>query len=132
MRDAGQVSVSTGYHVLPFHGGVDPILRERRIDYFQESDEPCVFLAQTQVAALGIDLSAASVGIFYTLPSGLVDYDQDMARIQKFKDNRTLSYYYLCGEGTIEELELTALREGIDLVKAIERHPDLLNYRVSS
>lgn len=132
MRDAGQVSVQAGYHVLPFHGGVDPVMRERRIDYFQESDEPCVFLAQTSTGALGIDLSASSVEVFYTLPSGLVDYDQDLARIQLFKEHRTLSYYYLCGEGTVEEVQLAALREGIDLVKALERHPDLLNYQVSS
>jgi SNF2 family DNA or RNA helicase len=132
MLDAGRVSVQAGYHVLPFHGGVDPTMRERRIDFFQESNEPCVFLAQTSTGALGIDLSAASVAVFYSLPSGLVDYDQDMARIQLFKDKRTLSYYYLCGEGTVEEVQLAALREGIDLVKALERHPDLLNYEVSS
>lgn len=132
MADVGRTGVGAGYHILPFHGGVDPELRERRIDFFMESPEPCIFLAQTATGALGIDLSAASVAIFYTLPRGLVDFDQDMARIQKFKDKRTLSYYYLCAEGTIEEVELTALREGIDLVKALERHPDLLSYRVSS
>lgn len=132
MVDIGRVGREWGFHILPFHGGVDPTLRERRIDFFQESDEPCLFVAQTATGALGIDLSASSVAIFYTLPAGLVDYDQDNARIQEFKEKRTLSYYYLCAEGTVEELHLTALREGLDMVKLLERHPDLLNYQVSS
>jgi SNF2 family DNA or RNA helicase len=131
MRDIGAVSRKMDYHVVPFHGGVDPLIRERRIDFFQESDEPTVFISQTATGALGIDLSAASVAVFYTLPSGLVDYDQDMARIQKFRDKRTLSYYYVLADGTIDEIQYLALREGIDLVKALERHPDLLRYRTA-
>lgn len=129
MRDIGLVGRKLGYSILPFHGGVDPSMRERRIDYFQESNDPCLFISQTATGALGIDLSVASVAVFYTLPSGLVEYDQDLARIQKFRDSRTLSYYYLCGDGTIEEPNLAALRAGIHFVDALTRHPELMNYK---
>lgn len=129
MVDVAQVGRKHGYHILPFHGGVDPVLREQRIDYFQDpANGPSIFISQTATGALGIELSAASVAVFYTLPEGLVDYDQDMARIRLFKDKRTLSYYYLVGERTIEEANLTALRSGIEFVEALTRHPDLLNY----
>jgi SNF2 family DNA or RNA helicase len=131
MIDIGKVGRKHGYHILPLHGGVPPDVREQRIDYFQESSEPCMFISQTATGALGIDLSAASVEIFYTLPAGLVDFDQDLSRIVKFKDKRTLSYYYLCADGTIEEAQLAALRAGIEFTDTITRHPDLLNYQVS-
>lgn len=130
MQDIGAVGRRQGYHILPFHGGVSPDLRERRIDYFQESSDPCLFIAQTSTGALGIELSAASVAVFYTLPNGLVDYDQDLARIQLMYEKRTLSYYYLCGEGTVEEAQVASLRAGIEFTEALTQHPDLLNYKV--
>lgn len=130
MRDVGVVGRRYGYRILPFHGGVHPDLRERRIDFFQESPEPCLFIAQTETGSLGIDLSAASVAVFYTLPSSLVSYDQDLARIEKFRDRRTLSYYYLCADGSVEEANLSALRAGIDFTDALTKHPELLSYQV--
>jgi SNF2 family DNA or RNA helicase len=79
-------------------------------------------------AALGIDLSAAAIEVFYSLPESLVTYDQDVNRIRRFRDKRTLSYYYLIGEGTVEEVTLAALRSNLDLIDAIERDPLLLSY----
>lgn len=132
MVDVGGVARKRGYHILPFHGSVSPELREQRIDYFQSSKEPCVFIAQTETGSLGIDLSAASVAVFYTLPGSLVSYDQDISRIQRFRDTRTLSYYYLVGERTVEEANLASLRAGIEFVDTLTRHPDILNYEVLS
>lgn len=132
MLDVGQVGRAMGYHILPFHGGVHPDLRERRIDYFQESDESCIFLSQTETGSMGIELSAASVAIFYTLPGSLVSYDQDMARVRLFREERTLSYYYLVAERTQEEANLASLRAGIEFVDTLTRHPDILDYEVES
>lgn len=128
MRDIGEVGRGLGYDLLPFHGGVPPDLRERRIDHFHESKDPALFISQTATGSMGIDLSAASVAIFYTMPGGLVDFDQDLARIQKFSDNRTLSYYYMCADGTIEEAQVASFRAGLEFVDTLTRHPDLLNY----
>jgi SNF2 family DNA or RNA helicase len=104
-------------------------IREQRIAAFDETEDKAVFIAQVQTGALGIDLSAASICVFYSLPESLVDYDQFCARIRKWKDKRTLTYYYLTGRGTIEEANLAALRANLDLIDALERDPQLLSYQ---
>jgi SNF2 family DNA or RNA helicase len=130
MWTIGKVGRGLGYSILPFHGGVNATMRERRIDFFQESSNPSLFISQTATGSLGIELSVASVAVFYTLPTGLVDYDQDLARIRLFRDKRTLSYYYLIADGTVDEPHLASLRSGIEFVDVLTRHPDLLNYEV--
>jgi archaellin len=84
---------------------------------------------QTATGSLGIDLSAAAISVFYSLPESLVTYDQCINRIRKWKDRRTLTYYYLTGEGTIEEVQISAMNAGLDLVRVLEEDPMLLSYR---
>jgi superfamily II DNA or RNA helicase len=117
-----------GYETYLMYGATKGHVREQRIADFDETQEKAVFISQVSTGSLGIDLSCASVSVFYSLPESLVDYDQDCARIRKFKDKRTLTYYYMVGERTIEETQLSALRANLDLVEAIERDPYLLSY----
>jgi SNF2 family DNA or RNA helicase len=128
MADSVRVCQKAGYKVYLMYGATDRNLREQRIAEFDEVEGKAAFICQVQTGALGIDLSAASVCVYYSLPESLVDYDQFCARIRKWKDKRTLTYYYLTGKGTIEEVHIAALRANLDLIDALERDPMLLSY----
>jgi superfamily II DNA or RNA helicase len=129
MADSIKECRRVGYKVYLMYGKTPRDIREQRIAAFDETEDKAVFIAQVQTGALGIDLSAASICVFYSLPESLVDYDQFCARIRKWKDKRTLTYYYLTGRGTIEEANLAALRANLDLIDALERDPQLLSYQ---
>jgi superfamily II DNA or RNA helicase len=124
-RDIVEVNGKHDYASLLFHGGTTDAEREQRIAEFEETDQPTVFLAQSQTGSMGIDLSSASVAVYYTLPSGLVDWDQTHARIRKWHEKRTLAYYYLLASGTVELGQYLAFKHGLELVEALEKHPEL-------
>jgi len=128
LKDICEVCRDAGYRPLLMYGKTPGHVRERRLLEFDEAEDKVVFVAQASTGSLGIDLSAAAITVFYSLPSSLVDYDQDCARIRKYKDKRTLTYYYLCAEGTIEEVQLSSLRANLNLIEVLERDPELLNY----
>jgi superfamily II DNA or RNA helicase len=128
IADSIKVCKDAGYKVYLMYGKTPRSLREQRIAAFEEDEGKAVFISQVQTGALGIDLSAASIAVFYSLPESLVIYDQAKARTRKWKDKRTLTYYYLTGRGTIEEANLAALHANLDLIDALERDPMLLSY----
>jgi hypothetical protein len=129
LADVGRMCQKRGYDVLLLHGAVSAMQREYRIDQFHETDEPTVFISQIATGSLGIDLSAADTMVLYSLTRSLVDHEQFTARIRKYKDTRPLSYYYMLGEGTIDEINLLAMHEGLEVVKLITDHPEFLSYR---
>lgn len=128
MVDSIKECRDAGYHVYLMWGETPRDLREQRIAAFDENPGRAVFISQVSTGALGIDLSSSAVAVFYSLPESLVDYDQVCARIKKWKDRRTLTYYYLTGRGTIEEPHLSALHANLSLIDALERDPMLLSY----
>jgi superfamily II DNA or RNA helicase len=128
LKDIVEVCRNAGYTVYLMYGKTPGDVREQRIAEFDETKDKAAFVSQVSTGSMGIDLSAASVEVFYSLPQSLVDYDQDCARIRKFRDHRTLTYYYLCAEGTIEEVNLSALRANLELIDVLERDPQLLSY----
>lgn len=128
IKDSIEVLRKAGYKVYLMHGKTPRNKREQRIADFAEVQGKAAFVAQVATGSLGIDLSVAAVTVFYSLPESLVTYDQACARIRKWKDKRTLTYYYLIGDGTIEEVNLTALKANLNLIDALERDPQLLSY----
>jgi len=130
LADIVNVCKKAGYEVYLMYGKTPGPLREQRLADFDETEHKAVFISQVATGALGIDLSAADVTVWYSLPESLVIYDQAYARTRKFKDRRTLSHYYMVGEGTIEEVQLSSLRANLELIDAIERDPEILSYEV--
>jgi superfamily II DNA or RNA helicase len=130
LKDICRVCKEAGYEVYLMYGKTPGDVRESRIAEFDETDNRAVFVSQVSTGAFGIDLSAAEVCVFYSLPESLVVYDQDCARIRKFKDRRTLTYYYMVGEGTVEEVQISSLRANLNLIDTIERDPEILSYTV--
>jgi hypothetical protein len=95
-------------------------LPKRRLD--------CVLSFRQPQGAKGLDFSAADTAVYYSLPAGLLPYDQSSARIRKWKDKRTLTYFYLAARGTVDELAYLAIQEGLEVVDMVQHHPTLLKY----
>lgn len=129
LKDIVEVCRGAGYKVYLMYGKTPSSLREQRLAEFDETTDRAVFVSQTATGSLGIDLSAAAISVFYSLPESLVTYDQCVNRIRKWKDKRTLTYYYLVGEGTIEEVHIAAHNANLELIKVLEEDPMLLSYR---
>lgn len=64
---------------------------------------------QIQSGGLGIDLTRASVGIFYSISYSLTDFDQAVARLHRPGQTRPTTMYHLLAENSIDVLMYRAL-----------------------
>ena len=93
--------------------------REEQVRQFQEEEECRVFVGQIQAAGTGLTLTAASTMVFYSLSFSMGDFDQAKARIHRVSQTEKVHYIYLCCRDTIDSKILKALRNKIDLAKAL-------------
>lgn len=105
-------------------GGVKRLDRDRYIKEFRAHQGAGAFIVQPQAAKEGIDLSTASIMIWYSLTTSYVDYTQMCDRIA-LADKPTY-FMYLIAQGTVDEIALETLREDGDFAKRIMRKPELL------
>jgi len=81
--------------------------------------EAQVFAVQIQAGGLGVDLSAASYCVYYTLGYSLGDYEQSLARLHRPGQKKSVRAYHLIATGTVDEDVIRALdhkREVVDFV----------------
>jgi SNF2 family DNA or RNA helicase len=127
VREAATACLGAGYRPILFHGGLDPDERERRIADFDESRD-VAFIAQSATGSEGIDLSSASVLVWYAPPVSLIEHDQFNARIENLfdakKKSRTLAYYYFICKDSIEETMMLSLQAKKELASILLKHPD--------
>lgn len=105
-------------------GGVPRRQRDADIESFRKHPGPACFVAQPQAASLGIDLSTASICIWFSLTPSYVDFSQFEDRIAL--SDRSTMYMYLLAEGTVDELLYETLQEDGDVAKAIMASPERL------
>jgi len=108
------------------HGGVKSrIQRDQNIHDFSKTDGPACFVMQPTAGALGIDLSAASIFIWFSLPGGdWVNFTQGEDRVA-LSPRPTIFMYMLC-RGTVDELMYANLQEDGDLARAVTESPERL------
>jgi len=105
------------------HGGVSRTDRDLGIKQFRQQEGAAAFIMQPNAGSLGIDLSTASMMVWYSLTASYVDFTQSEDRIAlSGKANR---YVYLLG-GPVDELMYQTLQEDADVSKMISRRPELL------
>lgn len=96
-----------------------------RIDRLAEwqSGKTSVLIAQIQSGGIGIDCTAASYGVFYSVGYSLSEYEQAIARLHRPGQERTTRIYTMIATvhntPTIERRIYNALRERKDVVDAI-------------
>ena len=80
-----------------------------------------ILAVQIQAGGVGIDLTRARVAIYYSLGLSLGDHLQSQARLHRPGQTRTVVYYYLLAENTIDGKVFRALQERKDVIDAILR-----------
>ena len=93
--------------------------RDEQVRRFQQEESCRVFVGQIQAAGMGITLTAASTMVFYSLSYNMADFDQAKARIHRVSQTENVHYIYLCCRSTIDRKVLRALRNKIDLARAL-------------
>ncbi|MFZ5831260.1 MAG: DEAD/DEAH box helicase [Planctomycetota bacterium] len=65
---------------------------------------------QIQSGGVGIDLTAARYAVYYSLGFSLAEYEQSLARLHRPGQKRTVNYYHLIAERTVDNRVYEALR----------------------
>jgi SNF2 family DNA or RNA helicase len=82
-----------------------------------------VLVAQIQSGGIGIDLTRAAYGVFYSLGYSLAEYEQAVARLHRPGQERRTTIYHLTatanGRATVDGRVYEALRERKEVVNAI-------------
>jgi SNF2 family DNA or RNA helicase len=111
---------------LILSGSVPADRRNSIVREFHENLRKKIFIAQIQAGSLGIDLTPASVAVFYSLDYNYANYVQAMDRLHRIGQTRSVTYYHLIAERSIDRLVLETLRDKGNLAEAIIHDPHVL------
>lgn len=117
--------------VFELHGGVDNDTRWENIRQFTKLQGPALFSMQPTAGSLGIDLSAASIFIWFSLPGGAwVPFSQSEDRVAL--SPRPTFFEYLLVESSVDEVFYDTLTEDGNFADAITQSPERLlrNFKV--
>ena len=92
--------------------------REHRADEWRAS-EGAVLAVQIQAGAEGVDLTASSRALYWSLPHSLALYEQSRARIRRPGQTRPAQFVHLVATGTVDEGVYASLRAKRDVIDAV-------------
>lgn len=78
-----------------------------------------VLVVQIQAGGVGIDLSRASIGIYYSMGFSLGDYLQSLARLHRPGQRHKVTFYHLVATKTVDEKVYKALQQRAHVIEAI-------------
>lgn len=105
-------------------GGVSRDDGTRFIREFGAIDGAALFVVQPSAGSLGIDLSAASRMVWYSLTPSWTDFTQCCDRIALSR--RSTTFEYLLADGTVDEVMYQTLKEDGEIHEKIIQRPALL------
>lgn len=105
-------------------GGVKQAERDKAPIEFRKVRGGAIFIGQPSAAGEAIDLSAASILQWYSLPSSWVQFKQFSDRIA-LSDKPTFHEFYLA-RGTVDEIRYETLLEDGDIGKKMIQSPERL------
>jgi SNF2 family DNA or RNA helicase len=88
-------------------------------DHGTMPDDIDVMGAQYQAGGIGIDLTRAAYCIFYSPTYNLANYEQTLARVHRPGQTRTVNYYHLVAERTIDEAVNKALAKKRNIIETV-------------
>ncbi|HEX4593985.1 MAG TPA: DEAD/DEAH box helicase [Bryobacteraceae bacterium] len=86
-----------------------------------EPNDPTVLAVQIQAGDVGIDLTRARFGVYYSLDYSLAHYLQSQARIYRPPQNQRVAIYHLLVRNSIDEIVWRAVKRRESLIDAILR-----------
>lgn len=92
--------------------------REHRADEWRAS-EGGLLAVQIQAGAEGVDLTASSRALYWSLPHSLALYEQSRARIRRPGQSRPAQFVHLVAGGTVDEGVYASLRAKRDVIDAV-------------
>lgn len=92
--------------------------REHRADEWRAS-EGGLLAVQIQAGAEGVDLTASSRALYWSLPHSLALYEQSRARIRRPGQSRPAQFVHLVAEETVDEGVYASLRAKRDVIDAV-------------
>ena len=78
-----------------------------------------VLAVQIKSGGVGIDLTRAAYCVYYSIGHSLGDYEQSLARTLRPGQERTVRYYHLLAEQTVDESIYKALRARKEVVEYV-------------
>lgn len=115
-----------GWKKIPgfqLHGGIPRAQRDKDREMFQTHEGPALFVMQPAAGSLGIDLSSASIMIWYSMGRSWVDFTQAEDRIAL--STRPTAYEYIIAS-PIDQLIYDTHQEDGDVGRAVLQRPDAL------
>lgn len=84
-----------------------------------DAGEVDVMAVQVQAGGMGIDLTRARYGVYFSMVFSLGEYDQSLARLRRTNQTRPVTIYRLTAEKTVDEKICKALDAKREVVEAI-------------
>jgi len=100
-------------------------LSGRRRDLTPHSEmlpETQVMGVQIQAGGVGVDLTRACYGIYYSLGYSLGEYLQSLARLHRPGQTQCVRFYHLVAKGTCDEAVYKALEKREEVVESVMRN----------
>lgn len=114
-HDLDTVSKVTGGLGRPFFE-----LSGRRHDWESfKASEGAVVAVQIQAGAEGVDMTAASRAVYFSLPHSLALYEQSKARLRRPGQSRPVQFVHLLATGTVDEAMYASLVSKRDVIDSI-------------
>lgn len=124
-RLSSSINERLHYQPLILSGSVPGPQRNSIVERFKKDDEK-IFIAQIAAGSLGIDLTAASVAIFYSVDYNAANYWQAQDRLHRQGQTNRVTYYNLIAKRTIDREVFEALKEKENLANRIIHDTSLL------
>lgn len=116
-----ELGLSLGFKVYSVRGGMSRQDMTRNIATFKRNDAPSLMALNPQAGGLGIDLSSASLMIWYSLTPSWVDYTQACDRIALSQNATT--FHYILAKDTVDEVVYETLQRDGDVAAEIVKNP---------
>ena len=78
-----------------------------------------VLAVQLQAGGVGIDLTRASIGVYYSMGFSLGDYQQSLARLHRPGQKYNVTFYHLVATSTVDQQVYKALQNRRAVVEEI-------------
>ena len=84
-----------------------------------QAGKATVLAVQIQSGGTGIDLTRARYCVYLSAGYSLGDYEQSLARVHRPGQSRSVHYYHLVAQGTVDEKVYEALRNRKQVVESV-------------
>lgn len=100
-------------------GDVTGKKRQRAVDKFQEDNNTKLLIGNIQAAGVGLNLTAASTGVFAEMAWTPGEHVQMMDRLHRIGQKRGVQWYWLVARDTIEEKMCSLLQTKMKDIHAV-------------